>query len=508
MGSDLESVTVSVEPQDRQDLAPRPPLRGKASLLLQHSRLHDIAETEAVEWLFSRMEAAAVPIVRKLDPGLDTLAGQDGVDLLDGPTRAPGVRAIKPPLQMHRPNFPTERPEPLSTHFAVLYSLVKSTKPWPIVLMARSLDLGGSERQLSEIAMALDPALFRVAVACFSAHGSRADELRRAQIPVVEFAITSFAKPHAVVLAWAFVRWLRRRRAVIVHPFDVPTTLFAVPLARIARVPVVLASQRGDRRLFPWAYRRALRLTDRLADGLVLNSKYVRGVLSAEFGLRAERMHTLLNGVDTNVFHPAGRARRPELPAGGSVIGVVTVLRSEKSLETLLDAFARLHEKSHQLVIVGDGPSKEALLGRAQELKVADRCVFVPATFDVASWYRSIDVFVLPSTNESFSNSLMEAMACGCAVVASNIGGNPELVRHDDNGLLFEAGDASNLAHQLDRLLSDAVFRESLASAAIRTIHARFTREVSARRFAVFYEGMLRLKGLTTHHHDTDVVPR
>ena len=79
-------------------------------------------------------------------------------------------------------------------------------------------------------------------------------------------------------------------------------------------------------------------------------------------------------------------------------------------------------------MIVGDGPCKETLQGLAGRLGVMERTTFTATTVDVTSWYRRIDVFVLPSINESFSNSLMEAMACGCTVLASNVGGNPELV--------------------------------------------------------------------------------
>jgi L-malate glycosyltransferase len=107
------------------------------------------------------------------------------------------------------------------------------------------------------------------------------------------------------------------------------------------------------------------------------------------------------------------------------------------------------------------------------------------------SWYRRIDVFVLPSLNESFSNSLMEAMACGCAVVASNVGGNPELVVHGDNGLLFEPGDISSLTSELESVLGDAALRHRLSAAAIRTIEEGYTRERSARRFGELYVRLL-----------------
>jgi glycosyltransferase involved in cell wall biosynthesis len=142
-------------------------------------------------------------------------------------------------------------------------------------------------------------------------------------------------------------------------------------------------------------------------------------------------------------------------------------------------------------VIVGDGPCKDTLEGLARSLGVLERTTFTATTVDVVSWYRRIDVFVLPSLNESFSNSLMEAMACGCAVVASNVGGNPELVVHGDNGLLFEPGDIGSLASELESALGDAALRHKLSAAAIRTIEDGYTRERSARRFGELYRRLL-----------------
>jgi glycosyltransferase involved in cell wall biosynthesis len=173
------------------------------------------------------------------------------------------------------------------------------------------------------------------------------------------------------------------------------------------------------------------------------------------------------------------------------VVGIVAALRSEKSIQTLIEAFARLRSRSHRLVIVGDGPCKETLESLARGLGVLERTTFTATTADVVPWYRRIDAFVLPSLNESFSNSLMEAMACGCAVVASNVGGNPELVVHGENGLLFEPGDVNSLTNELESVLGDAALRHKLSAAAIRTIEDGYTREQSARRFGELYARLL-----------------
>jgi L-malate glycosyltransferase len=362
--------------------------------------------------------------------------------------------------------------------------------PWPVLLMVRSLDLGGSERQAAEVAMSLDRQLFRPSIGCFHARGIRVDELRRAGVPVIEFAVRSLPSPKTALLGWQFVSWIRRERVALVHPFDVATAMFAVPMARLARVPIVLSSQRGDRRLSPRAYQRAMAVTDRLVDGVVVNSNYIRGLVERDFKVPSGRIHTCLNGLDTTIFNP-GQRTGSQAAGEPLVVGIVAALRPEKSIKTLIEAFACLRNQSHTLVIVGDGPGKEALKALARRVGVFERTTFAATTADVLAWYRRIDVFVLPSINESFSNSLMEAMACGCAVVASNVGGNPELIVHGQNGLLFEPANVNSLACALESILGDAVLRQALSAAAIRTIEEGYTRERSARRFGELYGRLL-----------------
>jgi glycosyltransferase involved in cell wall biosynthesis len=139
------------------------------------------------------------------------------------------------------------------------------------------------------------------------------------------------------------------------------------------------------------------------------------------------------------------------------------------------------------LLIVGSGPMLEQLKASAN-----GACHFEPAVKDVAPWLRSIDIFVLPSLSEAFSNSLMEAMACGCCPVASEVGGNPELVTHGETGMLFPPKDAAALAERLDTLLRDPELRGRLAANAQRRMATEFTREAAAQRMGEVYEEFLK----------------
>jgi glycosyltransferase involved in cell wall biosynthesis len=370
-----------------------------------------------------------------------------------------------------------------------------SHAPWPVLLLAWGLDQGGTERQVAQLARALDRRRFAPHVAAFQAHGMRAQELAAAGVPVVEFPVRSFLRPSIVPLAWKFLRWLRRHRIAVVHAFDPPMAMFGVPLARLAGVPVVLSSLRGERRFYPRAYHGPLAWTDRLATGIVANSEYMRQ-MAARYGADPARVTVCYNGLDTDLFHAAGRRRMPGLEDAACVVGCVAALRPEKRLETLLAAFAAVLPKHPEtrLVLVGSGQARPALEAQAAALGLGARVWFVPATAEVAPWYRSIDIFVLPSESEAFSNSLLEAMACGCAVVASAVGGNPEAVT-PETGRLFPAGDAAALAGILDTLMAAPELRQQLAAQAARRAAQQFSRAASVARMEDLYQRLLGSRG-------------
>ena len=361
-----------------------------------------------------------------------------------------------------------------------------------VMLMTRQLGPGGTERQLTEMARGLDRDRFRVHVGCFH-EGIRADELRAAEVPLLRLRVTSFMKPDALTGAFELGRYLRRNRIRVLHTFDYPLNCFGVPVARAFGVPVVLTSQRAHRHLVPPLYLRLQRIAERMASGVVVNSESVRQELVAEGHVPPERVHLCYNGVDTERFQARGRSRMPGLAGAELVIGVVCVLRPEKSLQTLLRAFAQAARGRPEirLAIVGSGPELSSLEPLAKELCISERCVFQPMIADVAPWLRSIDIFVLPSLSEALSNALMEAMACGCACIASRAGGNPELVRDCETGLLFEAGDAPGLAERLHLLIAYPALRVRLAHAAVREIECRFSLRASAARLAEIYDSYL-----------------
>ena len=377
--------------------------------------------------------------------------------------------------------------------YAVARSKMKSSAKWRVLLMARELDHGGSERQLAETAMGLDRDRFEVRVAALRGGGSRSRELLAAGIPVITFPVTSFRSPRALKQALRLARYVRKHSIDLVHTFDPPSSAFALAPVRLLTNAIAAGSQRGHMSLAPQPIRSLNTFGERLAHGVVANCKYMTKHVIEDIGVPQNRIHLCYNGLDLSRFHPGTHVRPDSIPADCVVVGTACVLRPEKGLSTLLEGFAEARRANprSKLLILGSGPLLPDLQEQAKTLGISDDCIFQPSTSDVAPWLRMMDIFVLPSLSEAFSNSLMEAMACGCCTIASRVGGTPELIAHGVRGLLFESRDSAGLADALRKTMADEQLRRSLGAAAHDFIHSNFSRERAAERMGEIYAGLI-----------------
>ena len=144
-----------------------------------------------------------------------------------------------------------------------------------------------------------------------------------------------------------------------------------------------------------------------------------------------------------------------------------------------------------RLLITGSGPEEPVLRALAERLGIAEKCIFHPSTPDVTRVLSAIDIFVLPSLSEGLSNALMEAMACGCCVIASNVGGNPELVADGVTGMLFPSRDRSALVEKLTEAIGDAGRRQALAAAGAEKMRREFSLTRAVENMQEIYETLL-----------------
>ena len=147
-----------------------------------------------------------------------------------------------------------------------------------------------------------------------------------------------------------------------------------------------------------------------------------------------------------------------------------------------------------KLAIVGSGPELPKLEANSRRLGLEGHCVFVASTWSVPDYLRSFDLYVSCSISEAFSNTILEAMACGCCAVGSRVGGTPELIGNDERGLLFRSGDADDLAAKLATLIENDSLRRAFSMRAAEFAERKFNIEIAANRMAEIYENALHRK--------------
>jgi glycosyltransferase involved in cell wall biosynthesis len=370
-------------------------------------------------------------------------------------------------------------------------------KPIPILLTVRELHHGGIERDVTKIALKIDRSRFEPHVASYQAEGMRFEELSSAGIPFLHVPLTSLMSPTALSAAMRVRRYIREHRIRLAHAYD-SSAVFVAPIARALRVPAVLSSALGNRDLLDRRTRGQVRWTDKIVDTVVVNCEAMRRYMINDEHVPSERIELCFNGVDTEEFYPE-EARSPAPVANASfVVGAICVLRPEKSLHLLQEAFAHIrHVKpGMKLLLVGSGPELPRLQLNCLRLGIKDDCVFLPATSQVPQILHALDIFVLCSDSEAFSNTLLEAMACGCCAVGSRVGGTPELIGNDERGLLFRPGDAGDLAEKLATLVGNEQLRRKFGTRAADFARTKLSVEIAARRMAEIYELMLRRSAL------------
>jgi glycosyltransferase involved in cell wall biosynthesis len=364
---------------------------------------------------------------------------------------------------------------------------------WPVLLLVESLGHGGCERDATKIAVGLEPSRFEPHVAVFHSGGLLTAQLEAAGVPILALPLRSFVNSSAVAAARQMGAYIRSHGIQLVHAFDVPSDIFSAPVARWYGVPAVVTSQLSYRSMYAPSRRAALRLTDWLSDRIVTNSKAVGDSLRGTVGFPARKLYLCYNGVNPSDFYPGPGVRLPQFQGASAIVGALCVMRPEKRIDWLLQAFADVArtEPGLRLLLVGSGEEVPRLLEVRDRLGLRETCHFEPAQRNAADWMRGIDIFVNASSLESFPNAALEAMACGCCVIGSNVGGLPELITHGQDGLLFESTSLPDLTAALRLAASDPELRQRLRRQAVLTAHRRFSMAVTLQRTEALYESLL-----------------
>jgi glycosyltransferase involved in cell wall biosynthesis len=363
---------------------------------------------------------------------------------------------------------------------------------------------GGTETQFMTLARSLDADRFDVRFACLRQWGPFVDELSQRGIPLREYPVTTFLGLNAVKQQARFARDVRRDGIDIVHTYSFYGNVFAIPPGRVA-APVVVASIR-DRGLYLTPMQmRVQRYACRLADCVLVNAEAVKSWLVND-GFSPARITVIPNGVDMSRFtlrgDPITLRRSLGIADETRLVVVVSRLHRLKGIEDFLDAaavVAATHADVRFLVIgepspVGNREYLDELASRAARLGIADRVIFTGLRDDVPALLSAADVSVMPSLNEALSNVLLESMAAGAPVVATNVGGTAEALQHERSGLLIPPANSPSMAAAINRLLANPSMARELGTRARQVIANRFSLNRMVADTAAVYEDLLARK--------------
>jgi glycosyltransferase involved in cell wall biosynthesis len=361
--------------------------------------------------------------------------------------------------------------------------------------------LGGAQRIFLTTASQIRRDRFQVIVCCLGEPGILVPEAAAQELHAIALRRLQASNDWGTV--WALARLMRQQGVHVVQSFLYSrASLYARLAARMAGVPVVIAIEVGP------AGRRPLK--KRLADGVlrvftdhfIALSQATKAQTIALQGVLPDRVSVIYPGVDPSRFEVAESRdsirQSLSIPADAPVIGTVARLDPVKGHVYLLEAMPIVLKPFPRayLVLVGAGPADDELRRRAKELGLAQAIVFTGARRDVPRLLHAMDVFVLPSLREGFGFALLEAMTCRVPIVATRVGGIPEVVGNGHSGILVPAADPVALGEAVIRLLQDDDLREAMGRAGYEQVMAQFTAQRAANETEQLYARLLDAKGI------------
>ncbi|XYJ10754.1 TIGR03088 family PEP-CTERM/XrtA system glycosyltransferase [Telluria sp. B2] len=370
-----------------------------------------------------------------------------------------------------------------------------------VVHLIYRLDFGGLETLLVDCINHMPPERYRHAIVCLTGYTDFADKITRPGV-----ALYALDKQPGLGLGIhvKLFKLLRQLRPAVLHTYNFACAEYAAP-AWLAGVPVRVHAEHGRDASDPQGLNRKHNFLRRalvpFIDRYVPVSHDLHRWLKDVVGIPAPKAELIMNGVDTVRF-------APQLPAAATpwagedvfVIGTVGRLQDVKDQASLIEAFALLCARRPEqrarlrLAIVGDGPLRDKLAQKAQDAGVLELTWFPGARNDIPELMRSFDVFALSSIAEGTPVTLLEAMACGLPVVATKVGGIPEVVQDGVNGALVPASNPQALAEALDLYAADPARVGAHGAAARLNIERHYSVAAMVGAYTALYDRLSNTK--------------
>ena len=372
----------------------------------------------------------------------------------------------------------------------------------PAVLqLIDSFNQGGSEWQALQLTRRLSQSdNFTVYVASLSREGPLRSSIADLSVgPIPSFPLNSFYDANAIRQLRLCVQWLKSSDIKIIHTHDFYTNVFGMAAASLARLPVRIASMRETAEMRTPAQKKVQRASYTLAHQIIANSRAVQETLLRD-GLPKDKVSLIYNGLDvTRVSTRISRSDAlslfglpPDRPR--QFVTIVANMRHEvKDYPMFLRSARKVVEvvPDAAFLLAGEGELADGLRRLAAELGISDNTFFLGRCENIADLLNISDVCVLSSKAEGFSNSILEYMAAGQPVVATNVGGAPEVIVEGETGYLVSPGDDAMMASRIISLLRDPERAKQFGAAGRRLVETNFSCEAQLTKTEELYNRLL-----------------
>jgi glycosyltransferase involved in cell wall biosynthesis len=372
-------------------------------------------------------------------------------------------------------------------------------RPVNILHIISTLNVGGVENQLAIILGKYDRRKLFPLVCSLSDKGEIGREIEESGIEVIP--LNKFGHQFNWTIVRDIYKLIKTRDVKIVRTHQYHANLYGRLAAWLAKVPCIVASVHNvytrDRRL----HRRIInKFLSGFTDKVVAVSETVKRDILRYDGLMDDKVTVIYNGIDTQRFSDANRnSIRANLgiPLETPVIGTVGRLTIQKGQKYLIDAVAVLTEKFPQilLLIVGDGPVRDDLQNHIKAIGIDKNAIFLGTRRDIPQLLSAMDIFVLPSLWEGLGTALIEAMASGKAVIATDIAPFREVINSEKVGILVPVKDRRAIASSVELLLSNKALARTLGRCAKERSFSNFSMDITTNRYVGLFENILSGKG-------------
>jgi glycosyltransferase involved in cell wall biosynthesis len=375
----------------------------------------------------------------------------------------------------------------------MLMQTIMSLKP-PLFA---TLPIGGAENVLLSILRNLDPTKYISVVCCIQDKGVLGKDIEKMGIPLIELNLLQKRGWDRTIVK-RLAELMKKEHIDLIHSHLYHANFYGRLAAMRAHIPAVISvhntylKRKWHRELFNWYLARH-------TSAIIAVSEDIRRDIIRFDRVAPALISVILNGIDLKRAHsplsPSEAKIRLNIPKDAVVLGTIGRLEEQKGHRYLIEAMAsmRNHTPRLHLLIVGDGRERGALKSQIERLGLLEHVQLLGSRSDIGDILRSIDIFVMPSLWEGLSLAMLEAMAAGLPVIATNVGGVSEVLGEDEFGFRVKAGDASVLADKIKTCLADRSRLAQIGAKAAAHVQERYSDRAMTQQVQQIYDSILDL---------------